>query len=138
MACAKVISDFEVLTADDLGRRRTWTDEEKIRIVEESLRGHRQGSATARRLGISRSLLTRWRAEYRSGRLGSGVPMFTAVTLASGAASPGITEASPPMAAAPAPEATIEIVLRNGRRMIVRESVAPAVLKRLLPVLEVS
>ncbi len=136
MACAKVISEFEVLAADDVGRRRTWTDEEKIRIVEESLRGHRQGSATARRLGISRSLLTRWRAEYRAGRLGSGVPMFTAVTLASGAASPVISEAPPPVGAAPAREATIEIVLRNGRRMIVPASIAPAVLARLLPILE--
>ena len=136
MACAKVISDFEVLTAGDLCRRRSWTDEEKIRIVEESLRGHRQGSVTARRLGISRSLLSRWRAEYRAGRLGSGVPTFTAVTLASGVASPDIGEEPSPLAAAPAPEATLEIVLRNGRRMIVPASIAPAVLARLLPVLE--
>ena len=90
MACAKVISDFEVLTADDLGRRRIWPDEEKIQIVEESLRGHRQGSATTRRLGISRSPLTRWRAEYRSGRLGSGAQTFTAVTLASGVGPPSL------------------------------------------------
>ena len=49
MACAKVVSDFELLAVEDAGRRRTWTDEDKVRIVEESLRGHRQGSATARR-----------------------------------------------------------------------------------------
>jgi transposase len=136
MACAKVGSDFEVLTADDVGRRRTWSDEEKVRIVEESLHGHRQVSATARRLGISRSLLTRWRAEYRAGRLGSGGATFTAVTLASSAASPTNSEAPPLVAAAPAPEATIDIVLRNGRRVIVPASIAPAVLARLLPILE--
>ena len=43
MACAKVVSDFELLTVEDAGRRRAWTEEEKVRIVEESLRGHRQG-----------------------------------------------------------------------------------------------
>ncbi|MGO7733164.1 IS66-like element accessory protein TnpA [Rhizobium leguminosarum] len=59
----------EVLSADDLGRRRDWSDEEKVRIVEESLQGFRQGSVTARRYGLSRSLLTRWRREYRSGLL---------------------------------------------------------------------
>jgi len=58
MAGAKVISDFEVLTIDDAGRRRAWSHDDKARIVEESLRGYRQGSATARRHGISRSLLT--------------------------------------------------------------------------------
>ena len=50
-------------------------------IVEESLRGHRQGSATARRYGISRSLLTRWRKDYRLGLLG-GVPAFSPVRIA--------------------------------------------------------
>lgn len=37
MSCATVISQVEVLPADDLGRRRYWTDEEKIRIVDPML-----------------------------------------------------------------------------------------------------
>ncbi len=69
MSCATIISSIEFFSADDLGRRRDWSDEEKVRIVEESLQGFRQGSATARRYGLSRSLLTRWRREYRSGLL---------------------------------------------------------------------
>ena len=52
------------------GGRRRWTDEEKVRIVEESLAGHRQASATARRHGIDQSLIFRWRQQYREGRLG--------------------------------------------------------------------
>ena len=79
MVCAKVISDFEVLATGDAGRRRHWTDAEKIEIVEESLRGQRQGSATARQHGISRSLLTSWRAAYRSGLLASDRPTFVPV-----------------------------------------------------------
>jgi len=127
MACAKVVSDFELLTVDDAGRRRAWTDEEKVRIVEESLRGHRQGSATARRHGISRSLLTRWRAEYRAGLVGAGEPMFTPLALALPASA---------SAAASASETKVEIVLANGRRVVVAASIDPAALARLLPVLE--
>lgn len=136
MACAKVISDFEVLSAGDVGRRRDWTDEEKIRIVEESLLGHRQGSATARRAGISRSLLTRWRAEYRAGRLSQTGPAFTAVTVTPNVTPVMVCEASSPSVAATTPEATIEIVLRNGRRMTVPVSVDPKTLARLLPVVD--
>jgi hypothetical protein len=36
MACAKVVSDFELLAVEEAGRRRAWTDEDKVRIVEES------------------------------------------------------------------------------------------------------
>ena len=73
MACASFVSPIEIFAADEIGRRRHWTDEDKIRIVEESLRGYRQGSATARRYGISRSLLSIWRREYRSGTLGAPI-----------------------------------------------------------------
>jgi transposase len=132
MACAKVVSDFELLAVDDAGRRRAWTDEDKVRIVEESLRGHRQGSATARRHGISRSLLTRWRAEYRAGLLGAGRPMFTPLALTA-------DTSSAPRFASPdgsGREAKFEIVLANGRRVIFPGSIDPAALARLLPVLE--
>ena len=60
-------SQIEVLTTADAARRRHWSDADKVRIVEESLVGHRQVSATARRHGISRSLLTAWRRQYRNG-----------------------------------------------------------------------
>jgi transposase-like protein len=104
MACAEVVSDFELLAAHDAGRRGAWTDEDKVRIVEESLRGHRQGSATARRHGISRSLLTRWRADYRAGLVGRGGPMFTLVDVTADAL-PSPRLASPDRSSA----ATIEI-----------------------------
>ncbi|WP_407049834.1 IS66-like element accessory protein TnpA [Methyloraptor flagellatus] len=137
MASAKVISEFEVLSAADVGRRRVWTAEDKVRIVEESLAGWRQGSATARRLGISRSLLTRWRADYRAGRLGPLVPTFMAVTTAEAAASvlaplPVQERPTPQAVAPPMAETTVEIVLCNGRRMIVPVTVDPAVLSRLV------
>ena len=79
---------IEVLSVVDKGRRREWTDAEKVRIVEESLRGNRQCAATARRYEISRALLTRWRREFRSGHpISEGRPQFMAVHVASDAAS---------------------------------------------------
>jgi transposase len=44
----------------ETGRRRRWTDEEKLRIVTESLSSPRLGSVTARRYGIARLLLATW------------------------------------------------------------------------------
>src|SRR5437879_5052612 len=49
----------------DTGRRRRWTEDEKLKIVLESLRAPRQVSATARRYGISRTLLLQWRRSFR-------------------------------------------------------------------------
>ncbi len=51
----------ERLTVVELGRRRRWSEEEKLRIVLESLEAPRLVSAVARRLGITRSLLSDWR-----------------------------------------------------------------------------
>ena len=84
MAGSKVISHVEILSASDVGQRRGWADEDKIRIVQESLFGARQGAATARRHGISRSLLTRWRREFREGALRAEGPLgFTPLQIVS-------------------------------------------------------
>lgn len=52
----------------DSGRRRRWSDEEKLKIVLESLAVPRQVSATARRYGIARSQLLQWRRSFRPER----------------------------------------------------------------------
>ncbi|WP_242013922.1 transposase [Gemmobacter caeni] len=78
MVCASVVSPIDIFAADEVGRRRHWSDPDKLRIVEESLRGYRQGSAPARRYGISRSLLSIWRREYRGGTLGASYAAATA------------------------------------------------------------
>src|SRR5258706_10699486 len=61
------ISRLEIV---DTGRRRRWSDAEKLRIVEESFSGPRLASATARRHGISNQLLFAWRKAYRERQLG--------------------------------------------------------------------
>ena len=50
----------------ETGRRRRWSEDEKLKIVLESLQAPRQVAATARRYGISRSLLLRWRQSFRA------------------------------------------------------------------------
>ena len=60
---------IQVLSVSDTGRRRRWTDAEKLRIIEES---HFCGSAiaeVARRYEISRSMLYDWRYRHRLGQL---------------------------------------------------------------------
>ena len=47
--CVLFASSLKIFAADDVGCRRHWSDEDKLRIVEESLNGYRQGSATGRR-----------------------------------------------------------------------------------------
>lgn len=132
MACASVVSPIEIFTADEVGRRRHWSDADKIRIVEESLRGYRQGSATARRYGISRSLLSIWRREYRSGTLGAPEAGGGFVPLVMESALPE-PEGRP---SRDANDAWIEIALTNGRRMTIPAALSPSHLAALLAVLD--
>ncbi|TGD61785.1 transposase [Tabrizicola sp. WMC-M-20] len=132
MACASVVSPIEIFAADEVGRRRHWSDEDKIRIVEESLRGYRQGSATARQYGISRSLLSIWRRDYRSGTLGAPGASGDFVPLVMESALPE-PEDRP---SREANDARIDITLTNGRRMTIPASLAPSHLAALLAVLD--
>ncbi|WP_354226401.1 transposase [Bradyrhizobium sp. F1.4.3] len=54
-------TQLERLEVVETGRRRRWSDDEKLRIVSESFEAPRAISSTARRHGISRSLLMTWR-----------------------------------------------------------------------------
>jgi transposase len=64
-------AQVERLEVVDTGRRRRWTEDEKLRIVIESLQAPRQVTATARRHGISRSQLLQWRRAFRAKRTGA-------------------------------------------------------------------
>jgi transposase len=112
------VSRLEVV---DSGRRRRWTEEEKLRIVAESLSAPRQGSQTARRYGIARSLLAVWRRRF-SVRAAGQAELVPAVVV-------------PPMAE-PAPSTRMEIVACSGRRIIVDAGVDAAALTRVLDVVE--
>jgi transposase len=131
----KFRSQTEVLSVVDNGRRQDWTDAEKVRIVEQSLRGYRQCAATARGYEISRALLTRWRREFRSGHLvADGRPRFMAVQIAPDAANSAARQ--PPESPAFSNNDRIEITLANGRKNAVGATMDPMVLGRLVQVLD--
>jgi len=60
---------IQVLSVSDTGRRRRWTDAEKLRIVDESHLGGSTIAEVARRHKISRSMLYDWRYRHRLGQL---------------------------------------------------------------------
>ena len=76
MAINKDIQGISRLEIVDTGRRRRWSDDEKLRIVTESFSGPRLASVTARRHGLSKQLLFGWRKAYREGRLGVSMDSY--------------------------------------------------------------
>lgn len=129
-----VMPHVEVLSVTDSGRRRRWSASEKIRIVEESLSRPRIAAVTARRYDISRTLLTRWRKDYREGLLGQEHPVtFARVMIA---AEPMAAEA--PLSVEPKSSCadTLAITLVNGRHIVVPVRIDSVLLARLLPVLD--
>lgn len=130
--------EVEILSVTDTGRRRRWTDAQKVRIVEESFGPRGSMAETARRHDIGRTLLVRWRRQYRNGELaGGGSPLrFMPVTLAPPEV-PTEPPAPKPASASPSVERA-EITLLNGRRLTVAAMIDPAVLTRLVQVLDPS
>ena len=79
----------EVITG--VGRRRRWSDEDKARIVAESLDPATTSSAVARRYGLHASQLFTWRQQLQrraSSVETSGTPGFVPILLAEGSAAP--------------------------------------------------
>jgi transposase len=124
-----LVSRLEVV---EVGRRRRWSDAEKLRIVAESMAGRRLVSATARRHGISRSQLYTWRRLAREGRL---VDEGDMVEAAAPTFAPVVVAADPPRPPAPG-EDRVEILLANGRRVLVSVGVDADGLARLVRALE--
>ncbi|MGZ8410994.1 MAG: IS66-like element accessory protein TnpA [Hyphomicrobium sp.] len=124
-------TEVERLEVIETGRRRRWSDDEKLRIVLESLQTPRAISSTARRHGISRSLLVTWRRSFRPEPTCGGAQQTGFVPVMVVAAA----EAAPTMDAAPA-SGRMVIVVGKDRRVIVDASVDAAALARVLQVLE--
>jgi transposase len=115
----------EKLEIVETGRRRRWSDEEKLRIVTESLAGPRQVSATARRHGISPGQLFTWRRELgvQPQRPAIAPPQMVRVRVEDDAK------------ASWSPR-TVEIVLPSGVRLFVAPDIDPAALRRIVNVME--
>ena len=122
MASVKDSPEVMRLEVVETGRRRRWTEEEKLRIVMESLSGPRLGLVTARRYGIARSLLATWRRRF--GVQAAGASRFVPAVVV------------PERTVSPSPSSRMEIVASSGRRIIVDVGVDAAALSRVLDVLE--
>ena len=133
------VSDLpERLTVVELGRRRRWSEEEKLRIVMESLAAPRLVSAVARRHGITRSLLSDWRRTLKVERIApelAPAPAFVPVVVVS----------EQPLPAKPVPrrrasrqaaQGRMVIEVGRGRRVVVDGAVDAEALARVLDVLD--
>lgn len=116
-------AQVERLEVVDTGRRRRWSEDEKLKIVLESLQAPRQVAATARRYGVSRSLLLRWRRSFRpEPKDAADQPGFVpAIVVAESGPTPGPV--------APAGGGAIEIEFAAGARMWITGTVDAATLK---------
>ncbi len=112
--------------------RRRWSKAEKLAIVAEASVPDVNVSAIARRHGIQPSLLFRWREHFADtpkcvveppSSSGDPGPSFVPVALP---APTGLSQ----------PACSVEIVLRNGRRVRVRAAIDITALKRIVDALE--
>ncbi|MBB5049949.1 transposase [Rhodopseudomonas rhenobacensis] len=129
--CSTQVERLEVV---ETGRRRQWTDDEKLKIVLESMQAPRTISSTARRHGISRSLLLTWRRSFgavRAGEVEQPKPAFVPAVVTSTAA-----PANAPSSAATPASGRMMIELGEQRRVIVDAGVDADALARVLAVLE--
>src|SRR5271155_1464052 len=123
-------------------RRRRWSSDEKIRLVEETLVPGAKVSEVARRNRISASLLFTWRRQARAIEAPAAVvSRFAAVRIAG---PDRVAEISKPPSgelpqlrpATSGRSGLIEISLGGGRRVRVDANVDAAALARVLDVLE--
>ncbi|WP_036011984.1 IS66-like element accessory protein TnpA [Bradyrhizobium yuanmingense] len=123
------IERFEVV---ETGRRRRWTDDEKLKIVLESLQAPRAVSSTARRYGISRSLLLTWRRSFGTRTSNSEQPQSAFVPAMLMAEEPP----APRVASVAPASGRMEIVVGKARRVIVDAGFDMTALSRVLDLLE--
>lgn len=124
----KYSTQVERLGVVETGRRRRCSDDEKLKIVAESMEMPRAISSTARRHGISRSLLLNWRRSFCTepdGAEGQQSGFARAIVVA---------DAVPSIAAAAA-SGRMEIEIGKDRRVIVDAGVDVAALARVLAIL---
>src|SRR5512144_598405 len=128
----------EVITG--VARRRRWSAEEKLRMVNELSRPGATVSLVARRNDINSSLLFKWRKLAREGAFGAlpdGDAGFVQVRLApASAARVAPVAADESAAAAGETSPVVEIALPNGCRLQVPADIEASSLHRLVTVLK--
>ena len=120
-------------------RRRRWSQDDRVRIVEETLVPGAKVTEVARRNGIAASLVFTWRRQART--VDQVGPCFAPVRIAAAETSEQIVKVMPEdgsrvRSVAIARVGLIEIELGNRRRIRVDAQFDPDALARVLDVLE--
>jgi len=108
-------------------RRRRWSSDDKMRIIEETLAPGAVVSEVARRHGVATSLVFTWRRQARLARVASEGPRLVPVAL-----TPALAASNP---SSRHRRGLIEIELGDGKRVSVDENVDAEALGRVLEVL---
>ena len=118
-------------------RRRRWSRDEKMRIIEETLAPGAVVTEIARRYGIATSLVFTWRRQARLATEASRPPRLVRVQVAAPAAAIESIPSIEASAAIPVRKrrCLIEIALADGKRVSVDENVDAEALGRVLDVL---
>jgi transposase len=137
----------EVLVGPE--RRRRWSEDEKARVIEESLRPGAQVTDIARRHGVSRALLYSWRRAARCAPISPVAPPapdFVPVLLSAPEEPQSATAtteiAAPDRASRRTPKrrtdggGEIEVVLPGGARLTLRGRVEGTALRAVLAALK--
>jgi len=111
-------------------RRRRWSLQDKLQIVEETLQPGMKVSEVARHHGLAPSVVFTWRRLAREGRLGDTGPAFMPVEITP------VPVQTTPVASPARRTGLIEIILGRGRRIRVDREVDAEALRRVLQVLE--
>jgi transposase len=119
-------------------RRRRWSYDEKVRLVEETLQPGETVCGVARRHGVAHSLLFTWRRQARQGRLGGDTAAALVPVEITPVAAPILSGAPQLASSSPAQRARtgiIEIELGDGCRVRVDREVDVEALQQILELL---
>ena len=114
-------------------RRRRWSRDDKMRIIEETLTPGATVTEIARRHGIATSLVFTWRRRARLATVASAGPRLVPVQVATAESVQSIE--APAAIPARKRRGVIEIELGDGKRVSVDENVDAEALGRVLDVL---
>jgi transposase len=117
-------------------RRRRWSYDEKVRLVEETLQAGETVCGVARRHGVAASLLFAWRRQARQGRLGgAAVPALIPVEIVSALAPASTCAPQPPSSPSQRARAGIIEIELGGCRVWVDRDVDAGALQRVFELL---
>jgi transposase len=124
---------MRVEVLDGVERRRRWSRDDKMRIIEETLAPGAVVTEIARRHGIATSLVFTWRRRARLATVASAGPRLVPVQVATAESVQSIE--APAAIPARKRRGVIEIELGGGKRVSVDENVDADALGRVLDVL---